>query len=95
MDITYLLIVFISLAATIFVLMALGQLFGIHRSLERLVVLAESWESDKAVVRKPPELHDDITKQTDEILLSKWKAGDVDKDACAAELKKRGYYMEV
>lgn len=88
------LVIVIALALTIFVVVALGQLFAIKHCLERLVQLAQPPLPEGAARRNLSDLNDAD-------LMAKYKAtasGQNEDDriwnaAALQELKTRGYYM--
>lgn len=76
----------ISVVLTVFVLVALGQLFSIKDSLRRLVQLAEQSRPT------PPQPDSSTAILSDEELLAKWKES---RDPAIAQLLKgKGYFIE-
>ena len=90
----------VSLALSIFVLVAIGKLFSINRNIERLVTLAERAQSRDSgpAPALANQFHDGTpapdrapADMTDEELLARWR-----KTGSAADadiLKVRGYHM--
>jgi hypothetical protein len=80
----------ISLALSIFVLVAIGKLFSINRNLEQLVKLAKRAES-RLEPAAAPDPNTAPIDMTDDELMAKWK--NTGFTIYADILKSRGYHM--
>lgn len=84
----------LSLALSIFVLIAIGQLFGIKRSLQRLVSIAEAQAARTHEQQTTAKESQPLPEWSDDELLAYFNRNTVFKDpAVVQEMKARGMFI--
>ena len=82
----------VALALTIFIFVALAQLFSINKGLQRLVALAEESRAPESAALLAAESARPVSEMKDGTLMTIWKS-DPNNAAVEQELRTRGYHM--